>query len=279
MRKRLGLKWMGILALLMMLMWSLYGCGGGGSPSGEPNTPGEPATYIDPATGMEFVLVQGGCFEMGDTFGDGYEDERPVHEVCLDPFYMAKFPVTQGVWQAVMGENPSEDQECGPECPVEMVSWNEVQLFIEALNERGEKVFGLPTEAQWEYAARSEGKKEKYPGTDDVGALGEYAWYYWNAGEKTHPVGLKRPNGLGLHDMAGNVLEWVGDWFGPYSPEAKTNPTGPLAGEERVIRGSSYMCTEPFVRSTMRDSGDFNRFGPDFRLANLGFRVAFPVEP
>jgi formylglycine-generating enzyme len=269
----------GIVAVLVMLQWSLYGCGGGGdSHSGEPSPSPFPATYTDPATGMEFVLVPDGCFKMGDNFGDGNSHELPLHEVCLDPFYMSKYPVTQGEWERVMVSNPSYHVACGANCPVELVSWNDVELFLDAFNAIGEKTYRLPTEAEWEYAARSGGRLEKYPGTSDQAKLGEYAWYWANAEEKTHPVGGKKPNGLGLYDMGGNVLEWVSDWYGPYSAEAQVNPTGPDSGDERVIRGSSYRCVSSFVRASMRDFSEFRRLGPDFKLRNLGFRIAFPAD-
>jgi formylglycine-generating enzyme required for sulfatase activity len=169
-------------------------------------------TYTDPATGMEFVLVKGGCFEMGDIYGDGYKNEKPVHQVCVDDFFMGKLLVTQKQWRAIMGNDPSFFKSCGENCPVEQVSSGDVQDYIRTLNQRSGKNFRLPTEAEWEFAARSGGKKEKWAGTNDQAELGAYAWYSANSGSETHPVGLKKPNGLGLYDMTGNVWEWASDW-------------------------------------------------------------------
>ncbi|MDP2279759.1 MAG: SUMF1/EgtB/PvdO family nonheme iron enzyme, partial [Nitrospirota bacterium] len=190
---------------------------------------------IDPATGMEIVFVKGGCFQMGDTFGDGESDEKPVHEVCVDDYYIGKYEVTQGQWKAIMGNNPSHFKDCGDNCPVEQVSWNDVQEFIQKLNEKnnppsppftkgGKGGFRLPTEAEWEYAARSGGKSERYSGGNDIDSV---AWYNKNSGGKTHPVGTKQPNGLGIYDMSGNVWEWVNDWYDEfyYKNSPKNNPT------------------------------------------------------
>jgi formylglycine-generating enzyme required for sulfatase activity len=178
--------------------WSLTAGGGGGT---------------DPTTGMEFVAVPGGCFQMGDTFGDRESDEKPVHQVCVSDFSIGKYEVTQGQWKAVMDSNPSRFSSCGDNCPVESVSWDDAQQFIRRLNKQSSTSYRLPTEAEWEYAARSGGKREKYSGGNDVDAV---AWYYGNSA-KTHSVGQKQPNGLGIFDMSGNVWEWCSDWFGGYS--------------------------------------------------------------
>ncbi len=162
---------------------------------------------------MEFVLVKGGCFEMGDTFGDGADDEKPTYEACLKDFYLGKYEITQGQWKRVMGANPSNFKE-SDDHPVETVSWNEAQEFIRRLNQMSGKNFRLPTEGEWEYAARSGGKREKWAGTSNETELQDYAWFGSNSGSRTHPVGQKRPNGLGLYDMSGNVSDWVGDWYG-----------------------------------------------------------------
>ena len=131
-------------------------------------------SYTDPTTGMEFVFVKGGCYQMGDTFGDGYSDEKPVHEVCVDDFYIGKYEVTQAQWEKVMGNNPSYFKNCD-NCPVEQVSWNDIQEFINRLNSKaGGNKYRLPTEAEWEYAARSGEKREKYSGGDDCDSVG---WY------------------------------------------------------------------------------------------------------
>ncbi len=223
-------------------------------------------TWTEPVTGMEFVSVPAGKFMMGDVFGDGYDGEKPVHEVRLNSFYMGKYPVTQGQWKKVMGSNPSHFKK-GDSYPVEKVSWDDVNEFIRklfALNQ-GKHVFRLPTEAEWEYAARSGGKKEKYAGGDYIDDL---AWYDGNSGSETHPVGQKKPNGLGIYDMSGNVWEWCADWYGPYGSGAVSNPSGPSSGSVRVYRGGSWFNVAGNCRSANR-----NRGGPGGRNGGLGFRV------
>jgi len=227
-------------------------------------------TLVDPMTSMEFVLVKGGCFEMGDTFGGGDSDERPVHEVCVDDFYMGKYEVTQGQWKEIMGSNPSNFQN-GDRYPVETVSWHDVQDFIRKLNQRTAKAYRLPTEAEWEYAARSGGKEEKWAGTRSESELERYAWYEKNSGGRTHPVGEKVPNGLGLYDMTGNVREWVADWCGYYRDSPKDNPQGPSSGQYRVFRGGSWGSSLWDLRSSSRLWDE-----PSIRHFTLGFRLALP---
>jgi len=169
--------------------------------------------FTDATTGMPFVFVKGGCYQMGDTFGDGAPEEKPVHDVCVSDFYMGKHEVTQGQWKRIMGNNPSSFSGCGDNCPVEHVSWNDAQNFIRRLNSQSGKRYRLPTEAEWEYAARSGGKREKWAGSGNEASSGDYAWYSSNSGSKAHPAGQKLPNGLGLHDMSGNVWEWCNDWY------------------------------------------------------------------
>jgi formylglycine-generating enzyme required for sulfatase activity len=230
----------------------------------------EKMPFTDPATGMEFVLVPGGCYRMGDTFGDGSSDEKPVHEVCIDDFYMGKYEVTQGQYQAITGSNPSHFK--GSDRPVEKVSWNDARDYIRKLNQRSGKTYRLPTEAEWEYAARSGGRSEKYAGGDSVDAV---AWHSGNSGSQTHPVGQKRPNGLGLFDMSGNVWEWCRDWYesGYYGKSPKDNPQGPSGGSYRVNRGGGWYYGPGDVRSANRC-----RDSPDARNGNLGFRLAFPAR-
>jgi len=213
--------------------------------------------YKDPITGMELVFVKGGCFQMGDTFGDGGADEKPVHDVCVSDFYMGKFEVTQRQWRIVMGTTPSTFKNCGDDCPVEQVSWNDAQEFISTLNQKTGKRFRLPTEAEWEYAARSGGKKEKWAGTSSEGDLGDYAWYGKNSGRQTRPVGQKKPNGLGLYDMSGNVWEWCADWHDAnyYQRSPRDNPGGPDRWSLRVSRGGSWAGSARDERATERRSG------------------------
>lgn len=215
---------------------------------------------------LEMVAVQGGTFTMGDTFGGGNSDEKSTHSVTLSNFYIGKFEVTQAQWQAVMGSNPSNFKGCSS-CPVETVSWNDVQEFIKKLNQLTGKRYRLPTEAEWEYAARggSQSKGFKYSGSNSID---EVAWYNGNSGSKTQPVGGKKPNELGLYDMAGNVWEWCADWFGSYTSDAKTNPTGPTSGTRRVYRGGSWFHDAQYCRVA-----DRYNFIPDFRYNGLGFRL------
>jgi formylglycine-generating enzyme required for sulfatase activity len=230
-------------------------------------------SFVDPVTGMEFVFIKGGCFEMGDTFGDGNSDEKPVHRVCLDDFYLGKFEVTQGQWEKVMGNNPSYFK--GRDNPVEQVSWNDVQEYIDRLNRQSGRKYGLPTEAEWEYAARSGGKGDKFSGTSQESELGQYAWYSSNSGMQPHPVGQKKPNGLGLHDMSGNVWEWCADWYDEnyYKDSLKNNPRGSSSGSVRVLRGGSWGLDPWYVRTANRDWGD-----PAYRNALLGFRLGLSAQ-
>lgn len=223
-------------------------------------------TYKDPVTGMEFVFVKGGCYQMGDTFGDGDSDEKPVHEVCVDDFYIGKYEVTQKEWKEVMGSNPSYFKGCD-NCPVEEVYWDDVQEYINKLNQKTGKKYRLSTEAEWEYAARSGGKNEKYVGSNDIDSV---AWYHNNSGSKTHAVGKKLPNRLGIYDMSGNISEWVQDWYDEnyYKNSPRNNPRGPDSGLNHVIRGGSWGYYPSDVRTAFRsfvapgNSGGF--FG--FRL-------------
>lgn len=232
----------------------------------------QPRQFKAPDNGMEFVFVKGECFQMGDSFGDGDIDEKPVHDVCIDDFYMGKYEVTQGQWQAIMGNNPSNFKNCGDNCPIEEVSWNDAQEFIKRLNSRtGSKQYRLPTEAEWEYAARSGGKKEKWAGTGNESELGDYAWYFKNSANKTHPVGQKKPNGLGLYDMSGNVWEWVQDRYNQhyYNNSQRNNPAGPISGQNRVLRGGSWDLDASGSRTALRD-----RSRPDLINSVNGLRLA-----
>ena len=195
----------------------------------------------------EMVFVQGGTFTMGCTDEQGNdcdEDEKPAHQVTLSDYYIGKYEVIQGLWKKIMGSNPSNFKNCGDDCPVENVSWDDCQEFISKLNQLTGKRFRLPTEAEWEYAAR--GGREVagniqlqtlYAGSN---ALGEVAWYNKNSDGKTHTVGTKKPNDLGLYDMSGNVWEWCNDWYGDYNSSAVKNPLGPSTKSDRVVRGGSW---------------------------------------
>ena len=214
--------------------------------------------------GIDMVDIPAGSFMMGSSDGD--DDEKPVHSVVLSGFQLGKHEVTQGQWQAVMGNNPSNFQNCGANCPVEKVSWDAIQIFLKKLNQQTGYRYRLPTEAEWEYACRSGGKNQTYCGGNDADSL---AWYPSNSKRKTHPVGQKRANGFGLYDMSGNVFEWVQDWKGAYSSGQVTAPTGPSSGSYRVYRGGSWYSYITYSRSVNRDDNT-----PDFRRNYLGFRLA-----
>jgi formylglycine-generating enzyme len=226
-------------------------------------------TFSETVSGIEFVPVKGGCFKMGNNNGmyDTW-DEQPEHEVCLSDYYLGRFEVTQRQWQSVMGSNPSRFKACGPNCPVESVSWLDIQAFLKRLNKKSGKRFRLPTEAEWEYAARSGGRKEKFAGGNSLGQLG---WYQDNSGNVVHPVGQKQPNGLGLYDMSGNVWEWVQDWHSPeyYVQSPRNNPQGPAKGLCRVVRGGCIATEANLARTDHRRLND-----PEERFNLVGFRVA-----
>ena len=228
----------------------------------------QPKTFTVNGVSFELLYVKGGAFTMGCTpeqNGDCNNDEKPTHKVALDDFYMGKFEVTQDLWVAVMGKNPSNKK--GDNLPVENVSWNDVQDFIRQLNQLTGENFSLPTEAQWEYAARGgcKSKGYKYSGGN---ILSNVAWYADNSGSTPHPVGTKDPNELGLYDMSGNVWEWCYDWYGGYSEESQTNPTGPASGSIRVLRGGSWSYFSGLARVSYRLYGQ-----PGSRFSGRGFRL------
>ena len=236
--------------------------------------------------GVEFkmVKVQGGTFQMGATSEQGsyvWKDEKPVHSVTLSDYYIGQTQVTQELWQVVMGNNPSEFRGDNQR-PVESVSWNDCQEFITKLNQLTGKNFRLPTEAEWEFAARGGNKRNdyKYSGSNKVN---DVAWYESNSStnsvmrsfltmgrdRKTHPVATKQANELGLYDMSGNVYEWCQDWYGGYSNNSQTNPTGASTGSFRVLRGGSWSFNASCVRVSYRDYGT-----PDGRNSISGLRLA-----
>jgi sulfatase modifying factor 1 len=240
----------------------------------EDKSPERKETLADPMKAVEFVLIKGGCFQMGDTFGDGQADEQPVHTVCVEDFYIGKYEVTQGQWQSIMGNNPSFFKNCGDKCPVEQVSWNDIQGFLTKLNATTGKTYRLPTEAEWEFAARSGGKKEKYAGTSSDDELGKFAWYSANSGGSIHPVGQKQPNVLGLYDMTGNAWEWCQDWYGEmyYSQSTRKYPAGPQIGTRRVLRGGAWLFEPSGIRAA-------KRYGliPEAKGDLYGFRLTLSV--
>jgi formylglycine-generating enzyme required for sulfatase activity len=272
--------------------------------------PGE--IWKDPFLGMEFIFIKGGSFEMGDIFGRGKENEKPLHEESISDFFMGRYQVTQGQWKKIMNDNPCGFKR-GNNYPVEMVSWFDVKEFIGRLNLKTRKKYRLPTEGEWEYAARSGGKKEKWAGTNNESELCLYAWYSGNSEKSTHPVGHKTPNGLGLYDMSGNVWEWTGSLYAENysgignasrfednqlserSNKTKdkqssksqllkaifplsdfiisTNSEDPLwEGKHFVIRGGSWFAESDYLRTTYRGRGK-----PKQRVNNVGFRLVCSI--
>jgi formylglycine-generating enzyme required for sulfatase activity len=221
------------------------------------------------------VFVQGGTFTMGCTSEQGSDcqgDESPAHQVTVSSFRMGKYEVTQAEWEAVMGSNPSNFQNC-PDCPVEYVNWNDVQDFIRKLNNASGGNYRLPTEAEWEFAARGGNRSSgtKYSGSYNISGAG---WYYDNSGSRTHRVGQKQANELGLYDMSGNVWEWCSDWYSSdyYSNSPGNNPRGPSSGADRVLRGGSWLHYAQYCRVSFRfgfrPGGGYDFFG--FRLVSPG---------
>jgi len=242
-----------------------------------------------------FITVPAGCFQMGNGFSDAYHLEKPVHEVCLDGFSIAKYDVTvsdfslfveesgyvtqaensggcyvhDGVsWSmnpAASWRNPGFTQTVSH--PVVCVTWNDAVQYAAWLSGKDKKSYHLPSEAQWEYAARGGGRFERYAGGNDVDAL---AWYSVNANGTTHPVGQKKPNSLGLYDMSGNVWQWNADWYSQsyYRQSPRDNPKGSPEGIKKVFRGGSWFYDARGVRASYRD------FAPkDYRSSYLGFRL------
>ena len=238
--------------------------------------------YTETVSGLSFdmVYVEGGTFRMGGTEEQGEDawvGEKPVHSVTLSDYYIGKYEVTQGLWKAVMGTGVEEQMEkagesdlygVGDDYPMYYVSWDEAQEFVSKLSELTGKNYVLPTEAQWEYAARGGVKSRgyKYSGSNTID---DVAWYNGNSGFAAHPVGTKLPNELGIYDMSGNVWEWCSDWYSDYSDVSQTDPTGPSSGSGRVFRGGSWLYNARNCRVSNRPDGD-----PDYRDSNLGFRVA-----
>jgi formylglycine-generating enzyme required for sulfatase activity len=232
-------------------------------------------TWKEPRTGMEFVLVRGGVYRMGCESGDplAYEHEKPCHDVEVKDFWIGRYPVTQAQWKAVMGNNPSHFIKT-PDHPVEQVSWDDVQKFIQRFNENPREggIFLLPTESQWEFAARSGGQDEIYSGGSD---LNEVGWFKENSEHSTMEVGLKKPNGLGLYDLCGNVMEWCDDLFDEdaYKKAVRNIPVSPRHVLERVVRGGAFNLDARRCRTTAR-----RRMSQGLKYINLGFRLVISEE-
>lgn len=248
--KKIGMGAAGVL-LLLLLVWGVSKIRGG---AGQPSTIELPnAPDADPFA-AQMVQVQGGTFKMGCTTEQGsdcYDDERPAKSTTVGAFYIGKYEVTQAQWTAIMGNNPSDFSGCN-NCPVETVSYDDVQQFLQKLNAKTGKSYQLPTEAEWEYATRggNRSKGYKYAGGTNIGSV---AWYKDNSSDKTHPVGQKNANELGLYDLSGNIWEW-------------TNST---EGSNRVARGGSWSDSTRICRVSNRGN-----FSPSLRDNALGFRVS-----
>jgi formylglycine-generating enzyme required for sulfatase activity len=235
----------------------------------------QPAPVVIPWSGKlddEMVFVEGGTFTMGCTEEQGSDciyNEKPAHQVTVGNFYIGKYEVTQAQWRNVMGSDPPElhFKSCD-QCPVENISWNDIEEFIKKLNDQTMRKYRLPTEAEWEYAARGGQKSRghKYAGSNN---LDEVAWYDKNSDDKTHSVGGKKPNELGVYDLSGNVREWCSNWYINYTSDSVTNPFGPGLGSLRVFRGGSWDSNTRYCRSLVRLYST-----PGDRLADLGFRLA-----
>jgi formylglycine-generating enzyme required for sulfatase activity len=231
-------------------------------------------TFTVKGVSFEMIYVQGGSFNMGcisEQSNDCEDDTKPVHRVTLSDYYIGKFEVTQELWNAVMSDNSSSFK--GDRLPVEKVSWNDAQEFISKLNVQTGKQFRLPTEAEWEYAARGGVKSSgyKFSGSNDINAV---AWYKNNSGDRTHDVGGKQPNELGIYDMSGNVWEWCGDWYNEdyYSSSPSNNPVGASSGSYRVLRGGSWGYEHDYLCVVSHRSD----LSPEYCSRSIGFRIVLP---
>ncbi|NCU32573.1 MAG: hypothetical protein EOM23_06500, partial [Candidatus Moranbacteria bacterium] len=221
---------------------------------------------------FEMVYIENGCLHIGTAL-PGYENASPAHEVCLDDFYLSKTPVTQKQWFEIMGNNPSKFNGCD-DCPVENISWYDVQIFLDVLNKKTGKNYRLPTEAEWEYAAWG-GKNRQTNTTHTSYSVHSKSWYSGNSNERTHPVGKKQSNLLGLNDMLGNVFEWCSDWYtvGYYAKSPRINPTGPASGSMKVIRGGAWTSDEKYIHNSYRAA-----LPPKQKSDNCGFRICISKE-
>lgn len=275
------MRWRMAVVLLSMLLW-LGGCGGKSS-TGSDKQKGDKITItatLPGGTQMEMVWITPGTFLMGSPASDpdAYHEEYPQHQVTISKgFYLGKYEITQGQWQAVMGTVPWSGQtyvQSNPNNPAAYISWDDMQAFVHKLNQTaGDSLYRLPTEVEWEYAYRA-GTTTRWPFGDDEGPLGEYAWYDQNVREPFvygHRVGGKLPNPWGLYDMPGNVWEWCQDWYGAYSGSSQTDPTGPPSGSTRVLRGGNFYDYAQYARSAHR--GDYSPVYSDFRFGARLLRI------
>ena len=217
-------------------------------------------SFTSPTIDAVFVLIPAGSFMMGDAV---------LHQVVISkPYYMQVTEVTQRQWRKVMGSNPSLFNACSDDCPVENISWVDVQEFVRRLNQKeGVNKYRLPTEAEWEFACRAASAVKDAPGVRGD-EFGDYAWYGANSDRKTHPVATKKPNAWGLYDIHGNVLEWCQDWYDDYPERAMMDPKGPSSGQHKVLRGGAWLGSPATLRCTFR-SEDY----PVVRSNDIGFRL------
>ena len=267
-------KFLSFVAFALMLAAtcvSFTACGGDDDDEKGDDTPKfQNQTITVDGVSFKMIAVEGGTFQMGSPESDAEadDDEKPQHEVTLSNYYIGETEVTQELWETVMGSNPSEFK--GPKLPVEKVSWDDCQTFIGKLNAQTGMKFRLPTEAEWEYAARG-GKKSKGYTYSGSNTIDDVAWYVANSGATTHEVGKKRANELGIYDMTGNVWEWCQDWYGEtyYENNSTTDPQGPVSGTSRVLRGGCWWFDSWLCRVA-----DRNWLSPGHRNDYLGFRLA-----
>lgn len=268
-----GWLWAVVIAVAIVALWLMAPFNkGASSDNSSSDSIYTPKIKIFYANGVSFdmVEVRGGTFSMGATSEQGsdynFEKPVPVHSVTLSSYYIGKTEVTQALWRAVMGNNPTRFE--GDNLPVDCVSWGDSQVFIRKLNALTGQNFRLPTEAEWEFACRGGNNSlgYKYSGSDNIDNV---AWYAGNSGDTTHPVATRSPNELGIYDMSGNVWEWCADWYGDYSSGAQTNPKGPYGGSNRVYRGGGWFNGVRGCRSSYRIYNS-----PTFRDYGLGLRLA-----
>jgi len=271
--------------IVRLVIWALAGvCVA--MPGAEPVAVSKELVLIIPGPGkvqLRMKQIPAGTFVMGSPPDEKKRraDEGPMHQVVISkPFQIGVFEVTQAQWEAVMGNNPSRFRGGSyrekSTNPVEQVSWEDCQKFIEKLNGMGIGTFRLPTEAEWEYACRA-GTRTAYSFGDEVGELREYAWctHYpaYTTRQVTHQVGTRKPNPWGLYDMHGNVWEWCSDWYADYNTNKQTDPKGAASGSSRVYRGGSWYRTAEYCRSAIR-----SRPWPSYRSYHLGFRLVRAVQ-
>lgn len=238
------------------------------------------ADLVDPTTGMELVLVKGGCFEMGDSSGDSLDNEKPAHEACVGDFYIGKHEVTQAQYLKIVGNDSSGFKGLCPNCPVVNVTVEDVRKFIDTLSVQSQLDFRLPYEDEWEFAAKGRNAKQRWAGTSDSKLLGDYAWFAGNGESQYHPVGSKLPNKLGLHDMSGNVAEWCEDIYSP-SYEPNQLPVDPILRQS--IRGGSWRDQPQQLRSSARSylkpvTRPVHKATNGKYDVDLGFRLVVPAE-